>query len=140
MASKPSIHRDQRLHRKDPLLQYRWKRTQRLKQDLMQGTKDKVIVITGASRIWFIKAFRSFHHPIDVYSGIAAPFTIHSRIFAANSSWVSSGFDLPSAGLHPDCLTKLSSETCLRIFSSVLPPFCFGSFNWRASSAVGLPV
>src|SRR6266513_5548647 len=49
MASKPSIHRDQRLHRKDPLLQYRWKRTQCLKQNLMQGTKDKVIVITGAS-------------------------------------------------------------------------------------------
>src|SRR6266404_3581973 len=40
MASKPSIH---------PLLQYRWKRTQCLKQNLMQGTKDKVIVITGAS-------------------------------------------------------------------------------------------
>ena len=49
MASKPSIHRDQRLHRKDPLLQYGWKRTQCLKQNLMQGTKDKVIVITGAS-------------------------------------------------------------------------------------------
>ena len=49
MASKPSIHRDQRLHRKDPLLQYRWKRTQCLKQNLMRGTKDKVIVITGAS-------------------------------------------------------------------------------------------
>ena len=49
MASKPSIHKDQRLHRKDPLLQYRWKRTQCLKQNLMQGTKDKVIVITGAS-------------------------------------------------------------------------------------------
>src|SRR5437870_10023250 len=49
MASKPSIHRDQRLHRKDLLLQYRWKRTQCLKQNLMQGTKDKVIVITGAS-------------------------------------------------------------------------------------------
>src|SRR6266576_1429657 len=49
MASKPSIHRDQRLHRKDPLLRYRWKRTQCLKQNLMQGTNDKVIVITGAS-------------------------------------------------------------------------------------------
>ena len=49
MASKPGIHRDQRLHRKGPLLQYRWKRTQCLKQNLMQGTKDKVIVITGAS-------------------------------------------------------------------------------------------
>ena len=49
MASKPSVHRSQRLHRKDPLLQYRWKRTQCLKQNLMQGTKDKVIVITGAS-------------------------------------------------------------------------------------------
>src|SRR6266568_1642288 len=45
MASKPSIHRDQRLHP----LQYRWKSTQCLKQNLMQGTKDKVIVITGAS-------------------------------------------------------------------------------------------
>src|SRR6266478_6308806 len=66
--------------------------------------------------------------PSPAHSGTAAPFSIHSRILAANSSWVSGGFDLPSAGLHPDCLTKLSSETCLMISSSVLPPFCLGSF------------
>ena len=60
--------------------------------------------------------------PPRPYSGSAAPFSIHSRIFRANSSCESGGFVRPSPGSQPP-RTSLSSVTWWRICSSVLCPF-----------------
>src|SRR5206468_8819556 len=43
------------------------------------------------------------------HSGMAAPFSIHSRIFAANSAWLSGGFERPSAGFQPVSTSESSA-------------------------------
>ena len=43
------------------------------------------------------------------YSGMAAPFSIHSRIFAANSAWLRGGFEWPAAGSQPVSTSESSA-------------------------------
>ena len=48
---------------------------------------------------------------LPLHLGSAAPFSIHSRMFRTNSSWVNGGLVRPSPGFQPP-RTSLSSLTC----------------------------